>query len=95
VRISPGDKIQHSYDRQIKGLNRTANNAFKDINTVDVAALTEVEQTIAFAVDATAKMTQLMATENTQDKLRAEIKNVGDKITDVKTAFAKLMSHNL
>jgi hypothetical protein len=94
VKLSPGEVPQRAYDRNIKGLNRTANNAIKDINTVEEVSLSDEELTVARAVRATAKMTQLIATEDTQDKLKDEIRK-GDKLTDAKEAFAKLLKKNL
>jgi hypothetical protein len=94
VRLSPGEVPQRAYDRNIKGLNRTANTALKDINSIEEVSLSDEELTVARAVRATAKMTQLIATEDTQDKLKDEIRK-GDQLTDAKAAFKKLLEKNL
>jgi hypothetical protein len=95
VRISPGDKVQHGYDRITRGLNRVANNGFTDVNTVDVTTLSEEDQITVLAVNTTAKMAQLMATENTQDLLKGEIRIDGNRLIDAKSTFAKLFERNL
>jgi len=95
VRISPGDKVQHGYDRITRGLNRVANNGFTDVNTVDVTTLSEEDQITVLAVNTTAKMAQLMATENTQDLLKGEIRIGGNRLIDAKSTFAKLFERNL
>jgi len=95
VRLSPRDKVQDSYDRITKGLNRVADAAFRDVGSVDVASLAPEDQNVAIAVLTTAKMAQIMATKDTQEKLQDQIRAGENQKVDTRSTIAKLFQHNL
>jgi hypothetical protein len=94
VRISPGDAVDRANRLLGQSHRRAAKKTFKQLQSVELAALSAHEQTVYIAAGMKAQMAVNLSSDANHILLTDEIKATGNKPIDVKATCLRLLDHN-